>query len=535
MAGDHVSFQLRFSQYSQEDKPEQHHETKFHSAHQQYHQQWDLPSFEATTTFSLQDWPWPYNVSGVPTQDTDTSIQRSQLDPLLDLRQPPPQDVVNKLDVQSLVKPEGEAWKPLLLPRSTNVTHGYYNHAYARSSGVMSEPLPDEEICSLVESDLVSKLDSGFYSQALGRNSSSYRQDINRDDQSEVPAISGYHPATKVARPPAGRILSDSQVAGYHSIAHHGRRRRSSQPLPPCSVCGTFFPKNLSDQKKHERKHTKPFKCRFPECIAKDIGFSTDNDRDRHYKSAKHREAPTKGSLKGFICIACTDGKSKLWPRQDNFKAHCKRKHMDFNIEDLMKRSEHDLRPLHTYSEDNNTTFSDPTYQQQAFPQNDFGATYDMAPLRQGEEGLWSDKSAALLPIDELAGVGQALHLTDAFAYRVGPVGADVPFGSYNGPRYTPIGSWSVDVAPPLHANQLAVDLGDFNDSSMQTMHQSGLLNTNCNEVATTSSIVSLQSPSNTSDGEGLFKCTFCDKSKRRRCELKYVVVSAPYISWQQH
>lgn len=248
MAGDHVSLELRFSQYSQDDKPEQHHETRFHAAQQQYHQQWDLPSFEATTTFPLQDWPWSYNVSGVSTQDVDTSIQRPQLDPLLDLGRPQ-QDAVNKLDVQSLVKPAGEAWIPPLLPRSTNITHGYHNHAYARNSGVMSEPLPDEEICSLVESDLVSKLDSGFYSQAPGRNSSLYRQDINRDDVSEVSAMSGHHSITNIARPPAGRILSDSQVAGYRSTAHHGRRRRSSHPLPPCSICKTFVPKNASDQK----------------------------------------------------------------------------------------------------------------------------------------------------------------------------------------------------------------------------------------------------------------------------------------------
>ena len=356
MAGDQISFQLRYAPYLQEDRPEPNHETRFHSAQQQYHQQYDLPSFEATTTFTLQDCPWSYNAFGVSTQDVDTSIQRSQLDPLLDLGQPPPQDAVNKWDVQSLVKPAGEAWKPPLLPRSTNVTHGFHNYGYARSSGVMTEPLPDEEIRSLVESDLGSKFDSGSYSKAPFRNSSMYRQDINQDDQSEVSTVSGHHPATNVARPPAGRILSDSQVASHHTIASLGKRRRPSQPLPPCSVCNKFFPKNLSDQKyvystflcnriptltdrrKHERKHTKPFKCRYPECMAKGVGFSTDNDLDRHYKSAKHLQAPRKGSLKGFVCIACRDGKSKWWPRQDNFKAHCNRKHKDWNIEDLVKR-----------------------------------------------------------------------------------------------------------------------------------------------------------------------------------------------------
>jgi hypothetical protein len=89
---------------------------------------------------------------------------------------------------------------------------------------------------------------------------------------------------------------------------------------------------------KHERKHTKPFKCRHAECMAKDVGFSTENDRDRHYKSGRHHEAPTKGALKGFICVACTDSKVKWWPRQDNFKAHCTRRHTEWNTKELMKQ-----------------------------------------------------------------------------------------------------------------------------------------------------------------------------------------------------
>lgn len=249
MASDQVSFQLRYSSYAQDDRPEQHHETRLLSAQQQYHQQWEVPSFEATNAFSLQDWPWSYNVSGVLTQDADTSIQRSQPDPLLDLGQPPPQDAVNKLDVRSLVKPAEEGWRPPLMARSTNLAHGYYNNAYARSTGVMSEPLK-EEVCSIVESDLGSKFDSGFYSQAPCRNAL-YRKDMIRDDLSEVSTISGFHSTVDVARPATGRrILSDSQVAGHHSVANHGKKRRSSQqPLPPCSVCNNFHPKNLSDQK----------------------------------------------------------------------------------------------------------------------------------------------------------------------------------------------------------------------------------------------------------------------------------------------
>lgn len=248
MASDHISFQLRYSSHAQDHRPEQHHGTRLNSAQQQYHQQCDLPFFEATNTLSLQDFPWTYNVSGVLTQDVDTSIQRSQLEPLLDLGQPPPQDAVNKLDVQSLVKPAEEAWRPPLMARSTNVSHGYYNHAYARSMGVMSEPLK-EEICSIVESDLGSKFDSGFYSQVPCRNAS-LQKDMNRYDQSDVSVISGFHPAVDVTRPSAGRILSDSQNAGHHSVANHGKRRRpSQQPLPACHICNNFYPKNPSDRK----------------------------------------------------------------------------------------------------------------------------------------------------------------------------------------------------------------------------------------------------------------------------------------------
>jgi hypothetical protein len=249
MASDHISFQLRVSSYPQNDGPEQHHETSLQSAQQQYNQQWDPPSFESPTTLPFQHWPWSCSVSGVFAQDVNTSIQRAESDPLLGLGQPLPQDAVNKWDVQSLVKPaEQEAWRPPLMGRSTNFFYGSHNYANARSTGVMSEPLKEEETCSIVESDLGSKLDSGFFSQVPFPKHSSFRQDISRDDQSEVSAISGAHRTMDVARPPAGRILSDSQVLGHHGVARHGKRRRSSQPLPPCSVCKEFWPKNPSDQ-----------------------------------------------------------------------------------------------------------------------------------------------------------------------------------------------------------------------------------------------------------------------------------------------
>jgi hypothetical protein len=40
-------------------------------------------------------------------------------------------------------------------------------------------------------------------------------------------------------------------------------------------------------------------------------------------------------------------------------------------------------------------------------------------------------------------------------------------------------------------------------------------------KLESTSPLVSVQSPVDTSEGEGPFKCTLCGKPKSRRCELK--------------
>jgi len=81
-------------------------------------------------------------------------------------------------------------------------------------------------------------------------------------------------------------------------------------------------------------RHTKPHKCNFTECRAKNVGFATANDLDRHKKSGKHKLPPTKGSGKGYICCACpvqSNGKPKWWDRLDNFRSHVDRKHKELN------------------------------------------------------------------------------------------------------------------------------------------------------------------------------------------------------------
>jgi hypothetical protein len=127
---------------------------------------------------------------------------------------------------------------------------------------------------------------------------------------------------------------------------------------------------------------------------------------------------------------------------------------------------------------------------------------------------LWPDHSAAFLPVDGLAGVGQALHLADAFADRNGSVIANASFWAYNGPASTAI---SMDVMP-----QTVADPGHIH-APLQPIHPAGLPNTNIvrDEKATITGFP--QSPLTTSEGESSLRCTMCNKSVRRHCELKYV------------
>jgi hypothetical protein len=243
--GDHSSFLSLTSSFPRYDKAEQHVESTPNPTPDVYHQTWASPSFGDQTSFASQDWPWPYDVSNGSTQDVSNPTYQTSVtsDGLLDLEQPSlNQEAANKVDVQSLIKPVAEGWRPPLLPSSGNVSHGYRNSVYSRSTGVMTEPLLDEETSSIIGSDIASTFDSNFYFIRPYYNPPSFRQDAIRDDRSEISAKSGARAAPGSTRPPAGRNASDSQVKRQNS-----RQRRTSQPLPVCQYCNNFWPKNHSD------------------------------------------------------------------------------------------------------------------------------------------------------------------------------------------------------------------------------------------------------------------------------------------------
>ncbi|KAK4225909.1 hypothetical protein QBC38DRAFT_367735 [Podospora fimiseda] len=80
-------------------------------------------------------------------------------------------------------------------------------------------------------------------------------------------------------------------------------------------------------------RHSKPFKCDFPDCPRAKEGFGTHNDLDRHKICVHKVHMPDRVRYRCHV-DGCKDGKKK-WPRQDNFKQHLRRMHGMEEIEDI--------------------------------------------------------------------------------------------------------------------------------------------------------------------------------------------------------
>jgi len=120
-----------------------------------------------------------------------------------------------------------------------------------------------------------------------------------------------------------GDTLSKEEA---HRQEARGQRSTTGNPNAKSLVCpGCKKPvKTPSELKKHEARHSKPFKCHFLDCPKSD-GFATKNDLDRHNKSV-HKIVTGDESVYRCDIGSCRD-KPKDWPRPDNFRQHLKRRH----------------------------------------------------------------------------------------------------------------------------------------------------------------------------------------------------------------
>ncbi|KAF2663067.1 hypothetical protein K491DRAFT_584512 [Lophiostoma macrostomum CBS 122681] len=117
------------------------------------------------------------------------------------------------------------------------------------------------------------------------------------------------------------RALSDDEMDDDEVKRSMARRRKSEKPgdvLHACRDCKKEF-KRPCDLTKHEKTHSRPWKCSEEKCKYFDLGWPTEKERDRHVND-KHSAAPPQ-----YKCLypPCTYASK----RESNCKQHMEKAH----------------------------------------------------------------------------------------------------------------------------------------------------------------------------------------------------------------
>ncbi|KAJ4287966.1 hypothetical protein N0V90_011981 [Kalmusia sp. IMI 367209] len=119
----------------------------------------------------------------------------------------------------------------------------------------------------------------------------------------------------------AKRALSDDEMDADEVTRSMARRRKSDKPgdvMHICRDCKKEF-KRPCDLTKHEKTHSRPWKCTEEKCKYFDLGWPTEKERDRHIND-KHSNAPAQ-----YKCLypPCTYASK----RESNCKQHMEKAH----------------------------------------------------------------------------------------------------------------------------------------------------------------------------------------------------------------
>ncbi|KAJ8115085.1 hypothetical protein OPT61_g3198 [Boeremia exigua] len=117
------------------------------------------------------------------------------------------------------------------------------------------------------------------------------------------------------------RALSEEDFDDDEVMRSMARRRKSDKPgdvLHMCRDCKKEF-KRPCDLTKHEKTHSRPWKCSEEKCKYFDLGWPTEKERDRHVND-KHSTAPAQ-----YKCLypPCTYASK----RESNCKQHMEKAH----------------------------------------------------------------------------------------------------------------------------------------------------------------------------------------------------------------
>ena len=121
-----------------------------------------------------------------------------------------------------------------------------------------------------------------------------------------------------------GQVVKPDTAMGPDDNLHHSmaRRRKSEQAAAKqaqrCSECDKEF-KRPCDLTKHEKTHSRPWKCNEPSCKYSQYGWPTEKERDRHVND-KHSMAPNMYKCQYHPCPY----ESK---RESNCKQHMEKAH----------------------------------------------------------------------------------------------------------------------------------------------------------------------------------------------------------------
>lgn len=181
-------------------------------------------------------------------------------------------------------------------------------------------------------------VDSGYGASASGAHRSSAsvvsvplthpgHREMARSGQGVSDTSSHLTPSVSPGVPRSGPHHRPSSVCTLSQTGNPGEEHF-------CHHCNQPF-KTPAEYKKHMIRHDPQFYCRENKCNRTE-GFGTKNDLDRHLKAVHNILKP--GDI-WYKCLfpGCAKGE-KLWPRQDNFKAHIFRMHGPEFTEEYIKK-----------------------------------------------------------------------------------------------------------------------------------------------------------------------------------------------------
>lgn len=137
-------------------------------------------------------------------------------------------------------------------------------------------------------------------------------------DGKVIPIVSE---SDKASLSPFKRTFEDEELNDEEALRSMARRRKSEKPgdvMHVCRECKKEF-KRPCDLTKHEKTHSRPWKCKETSCVYHTKGWPTEKECDRHWND-KHSAAPPQ--------YACHHpGCTYVSKRESNCKQHMEKAH----------------------------------------------------------------------------------------------------------------------------------------------------------------------------------------------------------------